>query len=182
MSKKDKSSITKSAILFGSACVVTASVVIAYNFRSLLPIFPSTTIRNVNYDIQYADPYVTLKHVLEGNKEGILVVDMRSAEDYKERRFNNTTNIYFPYETDREGEKKFVEQAEKASANFKKVVLLPYSSASTTGEDAARMLVESGISNVFVMKIGWNELYNLPGMWIPEEKASEFTISHLMKD
>lgn len=140
------------------------------------------TISHTESTFQYADPYGVLKNISTDNKERLLVIDMRSPGDYKERRFKNTVNVYFPYEKDREQEKAFVKNVENEIGAYKQVVLLPYSSMSTTGEDAATLLIESGVENVAIMKAGWNELYSLPGMWIPEEKASELTLPELLDD
>jgi rhodanese-related sulfurtransferase len=169
---------------FMVACTITTLAIIMLNKKSaIITQFSKYSVpkrSSQSSGLQYADPYTTIKDLVEGNKGKTLLIDMRSPHDYKARHFKNTVNVYFPYQSDREGEQAFVEAVEKHAPQFKKIILLPYSSASTTGEDAAHLLIEAGADNVWVMKIGWNELYSLPGMWIPEDQADKFTPPNIL--
>lgn len=178
--------IFRPIILFVITCAITTAAIIMLKNKSALlslHIFQPTSRQALpRSDLQYADPYITIRGLIGGNKEKVLLIDMRNGHDYNARHFKNTVNVYFPYENDREGERSFVKDVEKKASEFKKIILLPYSSASTTGEDAAHLLIEAGIDNVWVMKIGWNELYSLPGIWIPEDKANTFTLSTILEN
>ena len=167
-------------IIFLFTCALTASAIIIYKKSPTLtvPIIASTTER----EVVYADPYATFKMLTGENKDDVLVVDMRSSKDYERNRFKNTVNVFFPYEKDREKEEAFIKAVEKEAKKHKQIVLLPYSGMSTTGEDAAAILLEAGIENVAIMKTGWNELYSLPNMWIPEEEGGDFSLTKLLEN
>lgn len=173
-------------IYFGATCIVTSVVVVAVNknrfFHIELPALTNKQFSKKATQFQYADPYSTMKALKEGNKEKIMLVDMRSKKDYSSMRYKNTVNIPYPYEKNKAEEKNFVDAVNKQVKRYDKVVLLPYSSASTSGEDALRALTNAGISKALIMRIGWNEMYSLPNLWIPEEKLGELVISDLLEN
>jgi rhodanese-related sulfurtransferase len=166
-------------IIFLFTCALTASAIIFYKKNPTLTV-PTITSTSEK-EVVYADPYVTLKMLTGENKNDVLVIDMRSNKDYERNRFKNTVNIFFPYEKDRDKEKAFIKAVEKEAKKHKQIVLLPYSGMSTTGEDAASILLEAGIENIAIMKAGWNELYSLPHMWIPEE-VGDFSLTKVLEN
>ena len=120
-------------------------------------------------NIHIADPYTVISTVIKNDSE-IILVDLRPADTFKDKHVKNSVSI--PFSGSEKESKSFVEKVEQIRKG-KPVVLLPYSAASTTGEQAYILLDDKGI-DTSVMKQGWNELYNLPNMWVPEDKWQSF--------
>lgn len=131
-------------------------------------------------DIQYADPFITMSAIVTADKNAALLVDLRSEKDYANNRFKNSKNVFFPYVDDKEAENEFVNKVKELYKKQQNIVLLPYSTQSTSGERAYRLLQKAGLSRITLMKIGWNEMYSLPNLWIPEEKMPEMTLEKLL--
>ncbi|KXK09253.1 MAG: Thiosulfate sulfurtransferase GlpE [Microgenomates bacterium OLB23] len=167
-------------LLFGISTLLTITTIVVYHLEPVIKL-PESLFTKAR-DVVYADPYLVLSELARNNAQNVLLVDMRSPQDYQARRLKNSQNIYFPYVTNRDEEKEFVKAVEKQSSLYKKIVLLPYSAFSTSGEDAARILLEAGFTNVFVLKAGWNELYSLPNMWVPEEKVADNLLQKLIEE
>jgi rhodanese-related sulfurtransferase len=120
-------------------------------------------------DIHVADPYTVISDVIKNDSE-IILIDLRPSDTFKDKHVKNSVSI--PFSGSEKESKSFVEKVEQIRKG-KPVVLLPYSAASTTGEQAYILLDDRGI-DTSVMKQGWNELYNLPNMWVPEDKWQSF--------
>lgn len=186
--------ILLSFLLFvGVASIVAGTILVFVNMKDIasiqrggLPYFTlpealtfknSRTSTNVmDYDeesimrgnIRIVDPYITISKVIKGDSDSILI-DLRSSESFKEKHVRNSINIPFSGEKEQDIFISKVEQLDKS----KNVVLLPYSASSISGERAYMALDAKGM-NVALMKQGWNELYNLPNMWVPETEWKSF--------
>ncbi len=125
-----------------------------------------------NGDVRLADPYAVISTVINGDSS-LVLVDLRPSETFAERHVKNSVSIPFP-DSDEKGKQQFVKKIAEV-AKGKAVVLLPYSAASTSGEQAYTLLDDEDI-DVSLMKQGWNELYNLPNIWVPEKEWQTFTL------
>lgn len=121
-------------------------------------------------DISIVDPYRVLIGLSEG-REDIILVDIRSEKAYDVKHIKNTYNAPFLDEKGSYNSSfvKNIASIQKRAGGSKKLVLLPYSYYSTSGKEAILQLEKNSIS-AELLNIGWNELYNLPNMWVPEEK------------
>ncbi len=183
MKRKQKNE-SKSTFFLGSRLIllfVVSASISTFITLSIPKIKVPSTTTVLKQEIIYADAFTIIKNVVvTGNKERILLVDMRSKVDYDKNRLKNSVNVHFPYEKDHKGQVAFVKEVKELAKKYKAVVLLPYSSASLTGEDAVRKLKNEGMDNVSLMRVGWNELYNLPNLWIPEDQVEKFNLSTLL--
>lgn len=166
-------------LFFVSACTITVAVII---FVHRLPFLPFYMPRIPFADLYsnkpaFADTFNVFKQLSAENKNKILLIDMRSANDYKEKRFKNSVNVYFPYEPDAKSEHQFVDKVAGMAPKYNQIVLLPYSSASTTADRAYLALTKSGVKKVLISKLGWNEMYSLPNLWIPEEYQKDYPLT-----
>ena len=125
-----------------------------------------------NGQVRLADPYSVISAVIQG-EDGLVLIDMRPADAFSEHHVKYSVSIPFP-DSDEKKQEEFVKSVE-AIAKGKRVVLLPYSAASTSGEQAYALLDKEDIE-VSLMKQGWNELYNLPNIWVPEKEWQSFTL------
>lgn len=176
---------TKRLVAFGSFCiaaVVTYYVimVVQSGIGRLDMLKGSTSSLFAVHDTPvYADAWSILSTLSRSPKESV-IIDLRSKNDYRKIHLQNTVNVPYPYvDADPQSIDAFVKGVEKVS-NGKRIILLPYSTFSTTGTEAAAILMKHGIS-AEVLSVGWNELYNLPNMWMPESEWDSFSIIDLIE-
>jgi len=193
MSKQKKYEHQQSIVYFMVSCGITAGIVFGLHvvadgdffkfkmpkFNISLPSFSDVkknSVSSVKTDnIEYADPWLTLEDVFKNKQSTILLIDMRSEEDYKKNSYRRSSHVYFPYGHSPQDEKEFVKKVKEIQKG-KVIVLLPYSGMSTSGEEAYHVLNKAGMKNVRVMKIGWNEMFNLPHLWVPENQWEKFDV------
>ncbi len=128
-------------------------------------------------DIEYADPWLTLSEVWKHKNNNVIIIDLRNEKDYQKHNFKNTVNIVFPYGKQKDEYMVFLQNVKKKAKGYDTIVLLPYSGMSLSGEEAYDVLKKGGLKHIRLLKIGWNEMYNLPNLWIPEHSWGTFTVS-----
>lgn len=126
-------------------------------------------------DISYVDPKDVLGSLKKGNGDHMLIVDMRMNKAFVNNHIRGTINIPFDPIAPASFVKKVAQQA-----HDKRVILLPYSTFSTSGEQAVEALDKKGIE-AHLLTIGWNELYNLPNLWLPENEWQTFGFQDMIE-
>lgn len=117
--------------------------------------------------IAYVGVYETVTKSIE-KKPTVVIIDLRPARDYKKQHLKASYSV--PYD-----DPLFVDRVQDIVKN-NDGVLMGYSSASMQAEYAAAKLANKG-TTVSVLKLGWNELFNLPQLWVPEHLWGTFTPS-----
>ncbi len=127
-----------------------------------------------NSSISYVDPRDVLKQMMKPSREFVLI-DLRDKKDFSKAYIKYSVNVPFTQNSDA-----FVERVQE-KAGRKHIVLMAYSSFSTSGEQAVELLKKEGI-NADLLKIGWNELYNFPHIWLPEHEWDSFDFRSMLQD
>lgn len=135
---------------------------------------PGTTGSKQNEWQGYADAWTVISDIGSGNFR-YTIIDMRSKDDYTKVHLQETVNIPYPYLIDADADTHAFVSAVQKIQNSNTLILLPYSMFSQTGIHAQRALKKEGIQS-FVLSAGWNELYNLPNIWVPESSWESFSI------
>lgn len=129
--------------------------------------------------VVYSDPYSVMYAVKKHNKN-VVLIDLRTKDMYEKVYVRESENVPFlginMKNKDLEDFNKHVQKV----AYDKQIILMPYSSSSTSGEEAFYLLRHK-IPHVSVLKIGWNELYNLPNLWLPEEEWDSFDFHGMLE-
>lgn len=128
-----------------------------------------------NADVSYVDPYDVFNALKKKKAAHLLIVDMRVASEYEKKHIRGTMNIPF----NQVSAVDFVKKV-RHKGKDKRIVLIPYSIFSTSGEQALSKLEKEGVE-AHLLTVGWNELYNLPNLWIPEEEWRTFNFLDMIE-
>jgi len=111
------------------------------------------------------------------------IVDIRSAERFKEEHMLGAVNI--PIELEKEDltrikdQKRVIEEFKKLG-NKKEIVIYGENNYSLTPIKTASLLARNNVP-VRIMKIGWNEFRHFPTFWLPEQLWNKANIYNFIE-
>ncbi len=160
-----------SVIAFSISFVVTIVVVSLVFFAkdivmNLIP-KPKATVETAQ--VSYIDTFIVINSVVQ-NKQDYILVDTRDEKSYLKAHIKNSINI----PSSSILRKKYNRSSLEDKPGSVIVVVLSYSMFSTDGELVQKEFAKQGFKS-FVLKAGWNEIFNLPNMWVPEVRQKAFS-------
>lgn len=159
------------AVAFFISLIVTTTTIFFIFFAKdiVLNLIPRPRATVQTTDVSYIDTFTVISSVVKNDTE-YLLVDTRDTKSYQKAHIKNSINISSASIL----QSKYDKNSLRNQSGDRILVVLSYSMFSTDGELVVEKLMKDGFKP-FVLKAGWNEIFNLPNMWVAENNQKLFS-------